>query len=585
MGEETQLSAAGRRAHLAAMAAAPLDVLVVGGGITGAGVALDAAARGYRVGLIERGDFASGTSGWSTKLVHGGIRYLPQLDIPLVREALLERGRLLRNAPHLVHPLAFVLPLYASSRHPVGIPFAPPGGLGLGLLLDAGLTVYDLLAGSENIGRHRRIARAQVLERARGLVPDGLKTGFIYYDAQTDDTRLTLAVLRTAVAYGALVANYCPAIRFAHAGPRITGALVRDMAPDAEKDAGELFIAARHVVNATGVWAERTERLVGDTSRLKVVPSKGTHLVFARETLGLGEEAVVLPETEDGRIIFIVPWQSRALVGTTDDAVREIERPVATAEEIAYLLGHLNRSLRTPVGWEDILATYSGNRPLLQLAARRTPSRLSRTHAVVEGEDGLLTVSGGKLTTYRRMAQDVLDRIDAREARAARDPTRALPLVGARGLAEAREETAAWAHALGLDAAVVGHLVGAYGAEARAVLALIAERGELAGRLVPDLPYLRAEVVRACRAELALTVEDVLARRTHLLIEDRARGTGAAAAVAALMAEELGWSPEERAGQIAAYAAFAREQAGPLADRLPSLEVTAAPPPAGALED
>ena len=207
MAEGAKLSAAGRLGTLDEMARGPLDVLVIGGGITGAGVALDAAARGYRVGLIERGDFASGTSSRSTKLVHGGIRYLPELDVPLVREALVERGRLLRNAPHLVHPLAFVLPLYASSRHPVGLPIAPPGGLGLGLILDAGLTLYDLLAGRENVARHRRLSAAETAKRAPGLVSDGLKTGFVYYDAQTDDARLTLAVLRTAAAQGALVAT------------------------------------------------------------------------------------------------------------------------------------------------------------------------------------------------------------------------------------------------------------------------------------------------------------------------------------------------------------------------------------------
>src|SRR5690242_5992673 len=217
MGEQV---GTGRQAAIQNMATDPLDVLVIGGGITGAGVALDAAARGYRVGLVERGDFASGTSSWSTKLVHGGIRYLPEFDIALVREALIERGRLLRNAPHLVQPLAFILPLYDTSRHPVGLPIAPPLGLGLGFILDAGLWVYDVLAGKENVGEHRRLSREQTIERASSLVPDGIKTGYIYYDARTDDTRLTVAVLRTAVAYGALAANYAEVARFAHEGER-----------------------------------------------------------------------------------------------------------------------------------------------------------------------------------------------------------------------------------------------------------------------------------------------------------------------------------------------------------------------------
>ncbi|HEX5547196.1 MAG TPA: glycerol-3-phosphate dehydrogenase/oxidase, partial [Ktedonobacterales bacterium] len=379
------------------MAADPLDVLVIGGGITGAGVALDAAARGYRVGLVERGDFASGTSSWSTKLVHGGIRYLPEFDIALVREALIERGRLLRNAPHLVQPLAFVLPLYDISRHPVGLPIAPPFGLGLGFILDAGLWVYDVLAGKENVGEHRRLSREQTIERAASLVPDGIKTGYIYYDARTDDTRLTMTVLRTAVAHGAQIANYVEATHFAHEGARITGVWVRDTLTPATD---EWLIRARHIVNATGVWAEQTERLAGEAPGLHIAPSKGVHLVFERATLGIDEEAIVLPETEDGRIIFIVPWQSRALVGTTDTPVRDIERPVATDGDVNYLLHHLNRYLRRKVTRDNILTSFAGNRPLLRV--RRGASklaRLSRSHEVVESDAGLISVSGGKMTT------------------------------------------------------------------------------------------------------------------------------------------------------------------------------------------
>src|SRR5258706_3147803 len=568
------LSAAGRRLALARMAKTPLDVLVIGGGITGAGVALDAAARGYSVGLVERGDFASGTSSQSTKLVHGGIRYLPQLDIPLVREALVERGRLLRNAPHLVHPLTFILPLYASSRHPVGLPIAPPFGVGLDLILDPGLALYDELAGKQNLGKHRRIDRHEVLARARCLTPVGLKSGFIYHDAQTDDPRLTLAVLRTADEHGALLANYCAVTGFAHDDGRVAGVYARETLPGDEgaTAAAGFVVRARHVVNATGVWAEQTERLDGETPTLQVAPSKGTHPVFTREGLDLGDEAIVLPETEDGRIIFIVPWQSRALVGTTDNGVEQMETPVATEDDIDYLLGHLNRSVRRPLARADIVATYAGYRPLLRLHRRRTPARLSRTHAVTEGEDGLLTVSGGKLTTYRLMAQDVVDRIDRREGHTRRHVTLWLPLSGAPG-ERATEET--YAQSTGeeppLDDAVLAHLSGAYGSHACAVRALVRERPQLAARLVPDLPYIGAEVVYVCRTEMALTLEDVLARRTHIAIEDRSRGLDAAPVVAGLMAEELGWSSAERERQLAAYRAYAQVQAGPLP--LPSAAV------------
>jgi glycerol-3-phosphate dehydrogenase len=563
-----------RRAALAAMAERPLDVLVIGGGITGAGVALDAAARGYRVGLVERGDFASGTSSGSTKLVHGGIRYLPELDVALVREALVERGRLLRNAPHLVHPLAFVLPLYASSRHPVGLPVAPPFGIGLGFILDAGLWVYDVLAGKENVGEHRRISREQTIERAPSLIPEGIKTGYIYYDAQTDDSRLTVSVIRTAKAYDALVANYAEVTRFTHEGDRLTGAWVRETLDTDNKggaDGAEWLIQARHIVNATGVWAEQIERLAGESPELHIAPSKGVHLVFARETLGIGEEAIVLPETEDGRIIFIVPWQSRALVGTTDTPVRDIEHPMATDDDIDYLLDHMNRYLRRHVRHDDILTTYAGNRPLLRVRRRSRggPARLSRSHEVVESDAGLISVSGGKLTTYRRMAQDVVDTIDRREQRPLRHPTLKLKMRGSTGLAEARQTIRAQAAALGLAEDIIAHLIGAYGAEATSVLELMAQDSSLSGRLLPDLPYIRAEVVYVCREEMALTLEDVLLRRTHIALENRRRGTAIASDVAALMARELGWGDEQAAQQVTTYLASARLHDGPLADRLP----------------
>jgi glycerol-3-phosphate dehydrogenase len=400
-------------------------------------------------------------------------------------------------------------------------------------------------------------------------MPEGLKSGFIYYDAQTDDARLTLAVVRAAAAHGALAANYCQAARFLHEHGRLAGVLARETLPGASEGT-EHEIRARYLVNATGVWAERTERLAGDAPQLEIAPSKGVHLVVSRERLGLDEEAIVLPETEDGRIIFLVPWQSRVLIGTTDEETRELDRPVATEDEIAYLLHHTNRYVRSPLTQDDIVATYAGNRPLLRLTSARTPARLSRTHAVVEGEDGLLTVSGGKLTTYRRMAQDVLDRINRREGRATRHPTLRLPVAGATGWAEARPELSRRAQTLGLDAAVVRHLGRAHGTQALAVLDLIEREPALGRRLVPDLPYLRAEVVHAARAELALTVGDVLARRTHLAIEDTTRGAEAAGEVAALLARELGWSPAERARQVVAYFEDARGQAGPLAKRIPS---------------
>jgi glycerol-3-phosphate dehydrogenase len=559
---DAHLNARTRRTHLEAMTREPLDVLVIGGGITGAGVALDAVTRGYRVGLVERADFASGTSSRSTKLLHGGIRYLPQFDIALVSEGLHERGWLLRNVPHLARPLAFLLPLYDSSRKPVGLPVAPPFGIGLTMILDIGLWLYDRLAGKRSIAPHRKLSRAETIRRMPGLREKGVKSGFLYYDGQTDDARLTLAVLRTAAAHGALAANYAEVTRFDWEDGRIAGAHVRETL---DGDTNERLIHARHVVNATGVWAEANDHLSGGESHLHIAPSKGAHLVFTRERLGLGDEAIVLPETDDGRIIFVVPWLSRAIVGTTDTATSLAAPPIAEQDDIAYLLNHLNRYLRESVSPADIVSTFAGYRPLLRLKKDEATGKLSRAHEVVEREDGLVTVAGGKLTSYRQMAEDVVDHLEAREDKRQPSATRTLRLQGATCWPESRERFFQRAAEARLGATVAEHLVHAYGDEALEILDLIVEHPELGERLISDLPYLRAEVVHACRAEMALTLGDLLARRLHIAIEDRMRGLGVAAEVAALMASELGWSDEERVARLAAYDKYVRAETGPLA--------------------
>jgi glycerol-3-phosphate dehydrogenase len=572
MQGDAHLNARTRRAHLEAMAREPLDVLVIGGGITGAGVALDAVTRGYRVGLVERADFASGTSSRSTKLLHGGIRYLPQFDIALVSEGLHERGRLLRNAPHLSRPLAFLLPLYDSSRKPVGLPVAPPFGIGLTMILDIGLWLYDRLAGKRSIAPHRRLSRAETVSRMPGLIEKGVKSGFLYYDGQTDDARLTLAVLRTAAAYGALVANYAEVTRYALEDGRITGAHVRDTL---DGDGTARLIRARHIVNATGVWAEANDHLAGGESHLHIAPSKGAHLVFTRERLGLGDEAIVLPETDDGRIIFIVPWLSRAIVGTTDTATSLAAPPVAEHDDIAYLLNHMNRYLREPVTTADVISTFAGYRPLLRLKKDEATGKLSRAHEVVERDDGLVTVAGGKLTSYRQMAEDVVDHLEGREGKRQPSATRALRLQGAMRWPESRERFFQRAAETRLDARVAEHLVHAYGDEALEILDVIEERPTLGERLISNLPYLRAEVVHACRAEMALTLEDLLSRRLRIAVEDRARGLDVATDVAALMVEELGWSDDERATRLAVYDRYVRAEAGPLAGQLPPPQLPA----------
>ena len=549
------LDAATRAANLERMAHDAFDVLVVGGGITGAGVALDAVARGYRVALVEKADFASGTSSWSTKLVHGGIRYLPEYDFGLVREALVERGRLVRNAPFLVEPLAFLLPLYDGARRPLGVPFTPPRGYGLPLMLDAGLWLYDLMAGRLNVARHHRISAETAHTLAPRLKGEGLRAAYLYSDAQTNDTRLTLAVLRTAARMGAVLANYAEATSFTRQGDRLAGAEVRDALTGATH-----MVAARHVVNATGVFAEQVAALSGSESHVAIEPSKGVHLVVARERVGVSQTAVVIPETDDGRILFVIPWLSRAVIGTTDTGTGDLDHPTANSDDVAYLLDHVNRYLEVNLTSADVLNTFAGYRPLIR-AKRGSTARLSRSHEVVQEQSGLVTIVGGKLTTYRRMAQDTVDVLAKRDGMALARPTQRLPLAGAVAWAVAKPAIRARAQALGLASDVIHHLEFNYGRHAEEVLDLIEGDRSLAGPLVADLPYLRAEVVHACRAEMALRLDDVLARRTRVMLEEREGGMAAASEAARLMARELGWAEARIGEETERYAAQVRSRA------------------------
>lgn len=546
------------RAHnLALLNEERYDVLVIGGGVTGAGVALDAVARGYKVALVEKTDFASGTSSKSTKLVHGGIRYLSNFDFALVREALTERGILLRIAPYLVHPVPFVLPMYKGDRHPVGLPFTTPRGIGLKFVLDVGLWFYDLLAGRLNVKRHRRLSRERVMKLAPALVTEGLEGGFVYYDGQTHDARLTLALVRTAAQYGATIANYAEVTSFVIEQGKVAGAHVQDRLNDQQ-----VTVYARHIVNATGVFSEEIEELTGSTPQVQVEPSKGVHLVLSREELQLGDDAIVLPETDDRRILFIVPWETRAIYGTTDTGTGDLNHPAANRNDVAYLLEHLNRYLSVSVTEEDIISTYAGYRPLLKPRqdSQHTSAQLSRTHAVLESPSGMVTIVGGKLTTYRRMAQDTVDVLSKRDGSTPVHPTMNMPLHGSAGWPASKRELEAKGRALGLSEQTIDHLGKSYGSESLAVLSLIGSDPALAELLISDLPYIKAEVIYACRNEMAMTPYDVLARRTSITLLDRQRGMDVVDEVAALMAQELGWSPAERQSLIDAYNAAMQDQ-------------------------
>lgn len=540
------LSSTVRMHNLSLLGSEQFDVLVIGGGVTGAGVALDAVARGYKVALVEKVDFASGTSSKSTKLVHGGIRYLPNFDFPLVHEALVERGILLQNAPFLVQPVGFVLPIYKGDRHPVGLPFTTPGGIGLGLIMNIGLWMYDamagLMVGRRGVKRHYHLSSKEVMRRAPALVTQGLKDGFIYYDAQTNDARLTLALIRTAAQYGATIANYAEVTSFVTEQGKVVGAHVCDRLGNQD-----ITVRARHIVNATGIFSEQVESLTEHQPLVRVEPSKGVHLVFSREDVKLGNDAIVLPETDDKRILFLVPWESRAIFGTTDTGSGDLDHPSATQEDISYLLHHLNRYLSVHLTEDKIVSVYAGYRPLLSArSSEHSTARLSRTHAVLQSPSGLVTIVGGKLTTYRRMAQDTVDVLSRRDNTTPYHPTEHLPLQGGAGWPIKQRDLEAKGRALGLSQEILDHLGRNYGSESLAVLKLVEEDAALGERLIDDLPYIRAEVIYVCRQEMAMTPYDVLARRTSITIEDRKRGLGVLDDVVALMSQELGWSPEQQ---------------------------------------
>lgn len=532
------------------------DVLVIGGGVTGAGVALDAVARGYNVALVEKADFASGTSSKSTKLVHGGIRYLPNFDFALVHEALVERGILLHNAPFLVQPIPFILPIYEGDRHPVGMPISTPKNIGISQMLNMGLWLYDTMAGRRNMQRHRHLKRDTVLKLAPALVTEGLKEGFMYYDAQTHDARLTMALIRTAAQYGATIVNYAAVTSFLMREGRIFGAVVRD-----QLNNQETTVQARHIINATGIYAEQVEALTGYEPQVRIEPSKGVHLVFSRQDLKLGDAAIVLPETEDRRILFIVPWASRAIFGTTDTGSGDLDHPTATPEDIAYLLKYLNRYLSTHLTEADIISTYVGYRPLLkQHQTDVSTAKLSRTHAVLQSSSGLITIVGGKLTTYRRMAQDTVDVLSARDGSPPSHPTQSLPLQGSAGWPLAKQILESRGTALGLQPATIQHLGRSYGSGTNVLLDLVEGDASLATLLIDDLPYIKAEVIYASAYEMAMTPHDVLARRTSIAVEDRQRGLGIVENVAEMMGKVHNWSPAQRRLMSTAYHDTIQEQ-------------------------
>ncbi len=512
--EAGRLDPGARRRALEAMAAGELDVLVVGGGITGAGAALDAATRGLRVGLVEARDLAAGTSSASSKLIHGGLRYLEMGDVGLVRESLRERELLLtRIAPHLVSPVPFLWPLRGRAWERA--------------YLGAGLILYDTIGGARSVPRHRHLGRDAALAVAPALRRDALVGAVQFHDAAEDDARMVAVVARTAAAYGAQIATRV----------RVTGFSAPGEVVAVDEESGEeVVLRARHVAAAAGPWTDELRGLAGGRSRTRIVRSKGIHVWVPRERIPM--RTGVLARTEKS-VLFVIPWAGGWLIGDTDTPWTLPGDPVATGADVDYLLARTNALLAVPLTRDDVHGTTAGLRPLVSDAARSDTTRISRKHVVETPAPGLTTIAGGKYTTYRVMAEDLIDAVARQLGVRAPSVTAGLPLLGA--------------DVAGLDRG--DHLVARYGGCARELRALIAERPDLAQPLEGGGGHLRAEVVHACTHEGALRLEDVLERRTRLALTQRDRGLAAAEPAAALMAAELGWSAARTRGEVEAWGA------------------------------
>ncbi len=535
-----------RGTSLAALADETFDVLVIGGGITGAGVALDAASRGLRTALVEKGDFASGTSSRSSKLVHGGLRYLQQGDIRLVYEALRERQRLLRNAPHLVDVMPFLIPMFGKDGviHPK-----------LARALGSAMWLYDLTGGARIGKLHKRISADETMAHMPTLPPGRVAASYLYYDAQADDARLTMTIARTAATlHGAVCVNHAPVVELLRRGVDVAGAVV-------EAHGRRIEVRARQVVNATGVWADEVRTLDEGHDPDTIRPAKGIHLTVPW-SLVQNDIAVVAPVPKDKRSVFVVPWPSApgqppafTYIGTTDtDYDGPLDDPQCTREDIQYLLRAINHSTTTEITEADVVGTWAGLRPLVKSTGSGRTADLSRRHSVTASKSGMITVTGGKLTTYREMASDTVDAVAdhldlPRSQRKSR--TKKLRLLGADGFD---------GDATGRS----GHLHGRFGGEAALIEAMIERDPMLGEPLVPGLPYVRAEAVYAARYEMAATLDDVLSRRTRSLLLGRDAAAAVAADVADLIGDELGWDEATRKREVTAFQAKATQERDPL---------------------
>lgn len=539
-GTMTALNPHQRGADLAAMGAHVHDILVIGGGVTGAGVALDAASRGLTTAVVEAQDWASGTSSRSSRLVHGGLRYLYQLDFPLVAEALRERGLLLTTlAPHLVRAQPFLWPL----RVPVVERAYSAVGVGL----------YDALAiagarGRRTVPVQKHLTRAQVKRAFPAIEATSLVGAIRFFDARVDDARLVLTLIRTARRFGARAASRARVVALLREGDRVTGAMVRDLETGVEHR-----VRARHVINATGVWTEQVQRLAGVDDGLKVLASKGSHILVPRDRIRA--DAGMFLRTEKS-VLFLIPWQRYWVIGTTDTAWHgPLQHPVPTRADIDYILDQANSLLSDPLTRGDIIGTYAGLRPLLQPARfdESASAKVSREHTVAQVAPGLTTVAGGKLTTYRVMAADAVDLALGQRARALPSVTDRTPLLGADGYWATLRRAPHLMARYGWDATRTEHLLDRYGSLIGDLTDLIDADPALGEPLATAPDYLRAEVAIACRDEGALHLEDILCARIRLNSETRDRGASAVDEIADLAAEWLAWDADRLAAEKQNY--------------------------------
>ncbi len=523
-----------RRSDLVRMSDEVFDILVIGGGVTGAGIALDAATRGLSVALVEQRDLGAGTSSRSSKLIHGGLRYLEQLNFSLVREALKERGLLLHElAPHLVRPVSFLYPLQHRGWER--------------LYVGAGIAMYDTIGGAKQLPRHRHLTRRGIAELAPALRADAMVGAIRYYDAQVDDARHTMEIARTAAAFGAAVMTSTRVVGLLREGERVVGAHVID-----HEGGRELEVHARQVINATGVWSDEIQSMAG-RGRINVRASKGIHLVVPRDRIHSDSGIILRTETS---VLFVIPWGRHWLIGTTDtDWDLDLAHPAASASDIQYLLDRVNDVLSTPLTQEDVEGVQAGLRPLLTGESAAT-SRLSREHAVAQSVAGLITVAGGKYTTYRVMAKDAVDAaLRSLATGATPSVTDRTPLLGAQGYHAMRNQRHRLAEESGLHPTRIEHLLGRYGSLITELLDLVSARPELGVPVDGADDYLEVELFYAASHEGARHLDDVLTRRTRISIETFDRGVAAARVAARRMAEVLGWDEDDVAREIEHYEA------------------------------